>query len=446
VLIDDDWAVDDCEERGEELRACLKSVRSLVAEIVIADTGSTDNTVEIARQFGAKVVGFPWTNHYAEARNAALRPMATDWVLSLDADEELCPVAAREIPELLRNTVEEVGGYRLTIRSYFPVAVASLLGGLSRSNKDDIERAKGAKSYGDYCLCRLFRRHPGITFSGRVHEGVEAKARATGYRCVDSDLRILHFGHLVEETTYQKKQDYYRGLLWRAVKETPQYPHLWVQLAIEERRHLSSPEKVMRCAEEAARLNPDEYEAWAMIGALHQEQGCYVMGMRAFEHLPEAGDWGITRTRALGDCLHQLGRFSEARTMYLHALERVEGQHGYPIEFGADLESRLGYTEVQLGLCDTGFRRLHRAVERSAQAVENHERLTKAYVLRQNDRGAADAAESTLRYLSEEGLYRRAVALRVRLHERERAAMLAEAGLRLFPQSEALKRMRGDAL
>jgi hypothetical protein len=74
-----------------------------------------------------------------------------------------------------------------------------------------------------------------------VHEGVEAKMRAAGYKCIDSDLRILHFGHPAEETGYQKKQDYYRGLLWIAVRETPNYPHLWVQLTIEERRHRSSP-------------------------------------------------------------------------------------------------------------------------------------------------------------------------------------------------------------
>jgi tetratricopeptide (TPR) repeat protein len=202
---------------------------------------------------------------------------------------------------------------------------------------------------------------------------------------------------------------------------------------------------VMECAEEAVRLNPDEYEAWSMIGALHREQKRYELGIRALEHhLPDSGDWGVTRTRALGDCLHQLGRFSEARTMYLRALERVQGQGSYPVDFGADLESRLGFTEVQLGKCEVGFCRLHRAAESSPRMVENHERLTKAYVLRQNERGAADAAESSLRYIPEEKFYRRAVALRVRLLERERAAMLVEAGLELFPESAELRQMRGE--
>jgi glycosyltransferase involved in cell wall biosynthesis len=54
---------------GKELRACLESVRSLVDQIVIADTRSTDDTVEISREFGVMMVSFPWTDHYAEARN-----------------------------------------------------------------------------------------------------------------------------------------------------------------------------------------------------------------------------------------------------------------------------------------------------------------------------------------------------------------------------------------
>src|SRR6202051_5190164 len=88
---------------GDDLRLCLRSVAGLVSQIVIADTGSTDNTLAIAQEFGATVVSFPWTNHFADARNAALEPITTDWVLVLDADEELSPEAASGVPALRRN-------------------------------------------------------------------------------------------------------------------------------------------------------------------------------------------------------------------------------------------------------------------------------------------------------------------------------------------------------
>ena len=74
---------------AQSLGLCLQSVSGMVSQIVVADTGSTDNSADIARQFGATVVSVPWENHFANARNAALALMQTDWVLVLDADEEL---------------------------------------------------------------------------------------------------------------------------------------------------------------------------------------------------------------------------------------------------------------------------------------------------------------------------------------------------------------------
>src|ERR1700726_1767750 len=104
---------------GEDLRLCLQSVAGLVSQIVIADTGPSHNTLALAEGFGPTVVPFPWTSHFADARNAALEPITTDWVLVLDADEELSPEAASAIPALLENS-QGVGGYLLTIRNYLP--------------------------------------------------------------------------------------------------------------------------------------------------------------------------------------------------------------------------------------------------------------------------------------------------------------------------------------
>ena len=56
------------------IRPCLESVQGLVSQIVIADTGCTDETIQIAQEFGATIISFPWENHFAKARNAALAP------------------------------------------------------------------------------------------------------------------------------------------------------------------------------------------------------------------------------------------------------------------------------------------------------------------------------------------------------------------------------------
>ena len=87
---------------SEALRHCLRSAFGIVSQIVIADTGSTDGTADIAREFGATVISVPWENHFANARNSALKLMETEWVLVLDADEELDSEAKAQLSDLLR--------------------------------------------------------------------------------------------------------------------------------------------------------------------------------------------------------------------------------------------------------------------------------------------------------------------------------------------------------
>jgi len=71
------------------LEPCLRSVSDLVDEIIIADTGSTDRTKQIAARYGAKVVDFVWQDSFAAARNESLKHATGDWIFWLDADEQL---------------------------------------------------------------------------------------------------------------------------------------------------------------------------------------------------------------------------------------------------------------------------------------------------------------------------------------------------------------------
>ncbi|MGH9743525.1 MAG: glycosyltransferase, partial [Candidatus Acidiferrum sp.] len=98
------------------LPGCLQSARGVVDEIFVADTGSTDNTMDVATRLGAQVVSIPWTNHFADARNRALAEVRSDWVLSLDADEQLGLRTTEQIRPLLEE--RDVSGYLVTIRNY----------------------------------------------------------------------------------------------------------------------------------------------------------------------------------------------------------------------------------------------------------------------------------------------------------------------------------------
>jgi glycosyltransferase involved in cell wall biosynthesis len=74
------------EERN--IRRCLDSVQGIADEIIVVDSGSKDRTAEIAREFGANVIVNPWTN-FRDQKNFAADHASHEWILSLDADEEL---------------------------------------------------------------------------------------------------------------------------------------------------------------------------------------------------------------------------------------------------------------------------------------------------------------------------------------------------------------------
>src|SRR5260370_13273740 len=77
-------------DEENNLPRALTSLAGIADEIVVVDCGSRDRTPEIAREFGAKVITRAWTN-FAEQKNVAVAAASHDWILSLDADEELSP-------------------------------------------------------------------------------------------------------------------------------------------------------------------------------------------------------------------------------------------------------------------------------------------------------------------------------------------------------------------
>ncbi len=103
----------------------LNSVKPLVGdgkgEIIVTDSGSTDRTLEIARSFGAKVFVEEWKG-YAAQKNSAIDKATGDWILSLDADEELGD-AAREFIRLVLSDSDDVlshcAGFWFSRRNYF---------------------------------------------------------------------------------------------------------------------------------------------------------------------------------------------------------------------------------------------------------------------------------------------------------------------------------------
>ncbi len=99
-------------DEEKDLPKCLESVKDLADEIVVVDSGSTDKTVEIARKFAAEVFVRKFDN-YSNQKNFAANMAKGDWILSVDADEEIEPALANEIKLKLRDIKNGINGFSI---------------------------------------------------------------------------------------------------------------------------------------------------------------------------------------------------------------------------------------------------------------------------------------------------------------------------------------------
>jgi GT2 family glycosyltransferase/glycosyltransferase involved in cell wall biosynthesis/tetratricopeptide (TPR) repeat protein len=193
------------------LGKCLESIKDLAAQIVVADTGSLDRSVEIAKSYGAEVISFPWCNDFSAARNAALEAATGDWVLILDADEEL--------------PLEQHG--RLKADMAEPKALAYRLPLVNREHE----------AQGQNFVPRLFRNAPGLFYAGRIHEQI-FPSLMPHVKSWSMDLglgtaQLLHHGYTKQLMLDRDKIKRNLELLRLAVQENPGDANLMMNFGLE---------------------------------------------------------------------------------------------------------------------------------------------------------------------------------------------------------------------
>ena len=106
----------------QNIARTLASVLELADEVIVLDSGSTDHTAQVAQSFGPKVKIFQeeWKG-FARQKNSAIAKASGEWVLSLDADEEVSPLLAREIKEALGrgNGEQSADGFYIPRKNFF---------------------------------------------------------------------------------------------------------------------------------------------------------------------------------------------------------------------------------------------------------------------------------------------------------------------------------------
>lgn len=287
--------------RDEEasLARCLRSVQGVVDEMCVVDTGSTDRSREIARALGARVTDRPWDDHFAEARNASLELAQGDWVLVLDADEEL-------VTKNARASLERFAGQG-----------ARRMGRIVVEHMDPIEG-----TLGKVALTRFFPRSSEFRFRGRVHERVVCEGFAPPR--LSTGVRVLHHGYASEVPDRLDKLARNARLLELALVEEPRNAYLHYQLA---RSHAAAGRHgdSWRACRSAIELAPRdvpwlahlvETGAYALRALGRSEEALRLIG-EIRERFPERPDSSFLRALLEMD----LGRLDDAEQGFRRCLE-----------------------------------------------------------------------------------------------------------------------------
>lgn len=414
---------------AETIRPCLESVQGIASQMVIVDTGSTDNTVEIARKLGATVISFPWTDHFAAARNAALEPLTTDWVLSLDADEELDGTAPSLITRLMR--APHAAGYVLPVRNYTPAQEIRAGSAVGQPNDFRHPRAATAGSYFIYEKCRLFRHQPDIYFTGRVHEQVEVTIRAARLQLRPAEVLIHNFGLIERSKDMGQKLTYYRDLLRQRVEEEPLDFRGYTYLGRMEYDSFNNRSEALQNFQKALELNPRCVEALLFTAMIYLDLGRAQDALPFLNFNPPDDAIALQKHRLLGDAFSQTGKLQEAQAAYRNALA-VRAKD-------PDLESKLGLIEVKLGLTREGIRKLEQAATMTPANALIHDRLMKAYILTNMLPQAAATAEYLTTLAPHPKAFLRAASIYAQVQDWKQSSRLLKQGLDLFPNAPELQ-------
>lgn len=198
-----------------DLDRCLRSVRGVADEIIVVDTGSTDDTVDVARAHGARVARAAWHGDFAQARNTSLGMATGDWILVLDADEELVDASHPLVREAMAR--DDADAYWCHILSF---------------TGDAPDEAHVMENI----YPRLFRRAAGLRFVGAVHEQLVVSHARAPIEPRPSRIRILHYGYLNPVILRKAKISRNTELIEQALRDNPRQPFQWFNLGAEHLR------------------------------------------------------------------------------------------------------------------------------------------------------------------------------------------------------------------
>jgi glycosyltransferase involved in cell wall biosynthesis/tetratricopeptide (TPR) repeat protein len=284
--------------RDEErcLRECLESIRPYVDEMVVVDTGSSDRTREIAREWGARVFEFPWCDDFAAARNASLDQARGDWIFWMDADDVISPECGRQLRELVAQYANRDVAFQM------PVQILPKPGQFSPQRTDHV---------------KLFPNRADLRFEHRIHEQILPSVRRAGLQLIYSDLYVVHRNYDTSEAGQQKKRLRDFRLLELDLKDRPDHPFVLFNLGMTYLHATKDFEVAAQYLRRSLdRSDPNDsivHIAYAMLTTCRVHQADWEAAIQVNEEGRHYHPEDPELLFLAGQIYQQVGRFDEAR-------------------------------------------------------------------------------------------------------------------------------------
>jgi glycosyltransferase involved in cell wall biosynthesis len=328
------------------LEDCLNSVKDIVDEIIIVDTGSEDKSKEIAKKFTDKVFDYKWNNNFSDARNFSLSFATKEWILILDADERISNKDNKKIKELTNRN--DADAYVFNWRDYTNDSRAE---GWTSSQGDEYEESNIASGFYVSKVLRFFKNKREYLFEGNIHETSNSSIERNGGIILHTNIVIHHLGNLNREKFLNKRENYSELLKERLNKrdfkeKTEDYicyeltkelsnlkkyseAEIYIKRAIEIDsnleyiRALSSLYLIENKLEEAEKLlrelverEPGNWGSQSNLGIIYSKKGEYNKAIRKFEKAINLNPNFASAYFNLGVVYKTKGKYNKAKEFF----------------------------------------------------------------------------------------------------------------------------------
>ncbi len=329
------------------LDSCLNSIRPWVDEMIVVDTGSIDDTPQIAARYGAKVFHFRWCDDFAAARNESLRYATGEWLFWMDSDDTIDETNGRKLRELANQTLERTPtAYVMQVHCPGP-------------------EIDGCRSLTSVDHVKMFRNRPELKFEGRIHEQILAAIRRIGGEVVWTDLFLVHSGSDQSLEGRKRKHERDLRLLEMELADHPNHPFVLFNLGMtygDMGEHARAIQYLVRSLEVAS---PDESQvrkAYALLVSSQTQLGDY----QAAWQTCQKGRALFAKDSELlfreGVLAHHLRRLPDAVKAYQAVLRKSNERHFSSVDpaitgYKARHNLALVYAELgQLNLAELQWR------------------------------------------------------------------------------------------